>query len=259
MAGIAQSFFLSSLETVINRALLLDPITEHKVHQLSGKMLAVRTHTPEIVATVIFSGDSIQIFGDPDDVRNSDYSSTTSTADATIVAPAFTIASQALRTEDQGIDPDIKISGDRELVEKIHHIVSTLDVDWEEPLSQYIGDAAAHQVGQVGRDLFHWTKRTVRTFIADADVFIREEANIVAPNDDLESHATAVNEVHLKVDSLQQRVDKLQDKITGEINSITPQNNIVSESNIISGNNTVSENNTASQSKKMQNKDTDID
>jgi ubiquinone biosynthesis protein UbiJ len=228
MAGIAQSLFLNSLETVINRALLLDPVTEHKVKQLSGQRLTVRAHTPEIVATVIFAEDSIQIFGDPDELINGDYTNIKSSADAstvdatlsnttvintTIEAPSFTFAAQALRDEHQGIDTDIKISGDRELVEKVHHIVSTLDVDWEEPLSQFIGDAAAHKVGQIGRDFFRWTKRAMRTFITDVDVFVREEADIVPPNEAMKFHIAAVDQVHSDVDYLQQRIDKLKQKM----------------------------------------------
>ena len=80
-------------------------------------------------------------------------------------------------------------------------------------LSQFVGDAAAHQVGQIGRDLFRWTKRAVRTFIADADVYLREEADIVPPGDDMEAHATAVHQMHSDVDHLQQRVDKLKQQM----------------------------------------------
>ena len=203
MAGIAHSLFLNSLETVINRALLLDPIAEHKVKKLGGKILAVHAHTPEIIAHVIFSGDTIQIFGDPDEATNNDI-------DANMEASSLTFASQVLRSEDQGIDSDIKISGDRALVEAIHDIVSNLDIDWEEPLSEFIGDTAAHQLGQFGRNLFNWTKRTARTFIADADVYLQEEAHVVPLDGDVVAHAAAVDQTRLDVDALQLRIDTLK-------------------------------------------------
>ncbi|MBV1884457.1 MAG: hypothetical protein KUG82_22645 [Pseudomonadales bacterium] len=213
MAGIAHSLFLNSLETVINRALLLDPIAEHKVKNLEGKILAVHAHTPEIIAHVIFSGDTIQIFGDPDEAIDAEFDVTdinTDNIDAHMEASSLTFASQALRSEDQGIDSNIKISGDRALVEAIHDIVSNLDIDWEEPLSEFIGDTAAHQLGQFGRNLFNWTKRTARTFIADADVYLREEAHVAPLDGDVAAHAAAVDQTRLDVDALQLRIDTLK-------------------------------------------------
>ena len=159
MTSMAQSLFLSSMETVINRALPLDPVTEHKVKKLAGKTLAVHTTTPDIKATVIFSGDSIQIFGDFANTNvtpgiDGNHHNNEQPADAVIEAPALSLASQALRNDDHIIGSDIIISGDRELVQEIRNIVSSLDIDWEEPLSHFIGDVAAHQIGQIGRGFF---------------------------------------------------------------------------------------------------------
>lgn len=219
MASLAQSFFLSSLETVINRAVLLDPVAEHKVKLLSGKVLAVHTHTPEIVATVVFSDDSIQIF---DDLHSSDQPDIQPEPDASMEGPAIKFASQALRSEEAGIDPGFQLCGDNALVEDIHHIVSTLDVDWEEPLSHFIGDVAAHQVGQIGRQILRWTKRTARTFIADADLFVHEEAHIAPSNNDLGTYTVAVTQLNTKVDQLQNRIDKVQKRFTEKSESLTP-------------------------------------
>jgi len=208
MAMIGQSLFLSSLEVVINRALPFDPVAEQKVRQLNGKKLAVRTHTPEIVATVIFSGDSIHIMAGIDNSIDDEPA-----ADAYMETSSLTMARQAMRSHEQGIDSNISIVGNQDLIDDIHHIVSLLDIDWEEPLSHFVGDVAAHQMGNVGRGLLRWSKQTFDTLITGSDITGSGSPLHSRTSEAFQDHAEAVSKVRADVDQLQQRIDSLKNKL----------------------------------------------
>ena len=81
--------------------------------------------------------------------------------------------------------------------------------DWEEELSQIIGDVAAHQVGNFFRNFGQWTRQTGDTVARNFGEFLSEESRDVPTDWEVEKFCSDVDTLRDDVDRLLARIDRL--------------------------------------------------
>lgn len=118
---------------------------------------------------------------------------------------------QKLLTSDDAaselINGNLELHGKSEPLIQLQSIIKDLDIDWEAPLVEVLGDVAGHQLAtglRQGADLF---KRFSQQLKQSASTYLRENSHITARETDL-------NEFYDDVDTIKLRTDRLEAKLT---------------------------------------------
>ena len=201
---------ITALQTLVNRRLRLDPEVAEGVAELEGSVLEVhvqgiewhfRLHpTRAGVAVVSADGGDEQSTIEPDLV---------------ISGPPFTLLRLlgSLDSVDGVLPPEVSISGDLHLVEKLGRLARRADIDWEEPLSKVLGDSAAHEIGRGVRGFVSWVRAASETFVCDVGEYLREERRLSPTRLEVDDFATHVDIARDDVERLEIRIARLAGRV----------------------------------------------
>lgn len=195
----------AALEASINRVLQYDPGTREAIRRLDGKILAVEITTPQLVAYLLFRADRIEIAG-----------YTENEVTTRIKGPLPGLLSMALNshTTNNLAGTGIEVTGSTALLSEAASIFGQLDIDWEEPLTQLLGDIAGHQTAQAIRNLADWChvrSRSTRRWINE---FLHEELRALPAEAELDQFYRDVDRLRLDTDRLSARVGALSQQLT---------------------------------------------
>ena len=88
-------------------------------------------------------------------------------------------------------------------------MLSLAKPDIEEELSGFIGDAAAHQLGEVARGLGKWGREASATMGANIREYLQEESGDLPTRIEVERFGNDVNELRDAVDRAEARLKRL--------------------------------------------------
>ena len=197
------------LKEIINQAsqkllaptLQNDPVTQEKLSKLSGKVIAF--HLKKLNQTVYFlpSEHGLKIESDA-----------TESVDVTIRAKPSTV----LKIARDGVNEakldagELEIEGDAITGQHFAALLNELNIDWEELLSQRIGDVPAHILASGVSKLMEWSKDTHATMKKNMAEYLVEEARLAASSIAVEKYLDQVDELRDDVARLSARVAQLQ-------------------------------------------------
>ena len=92
-------------------------------------------------------------------------------------------------------------------------IISALDIDWEAPLVDVLGDVAGHQLAQLLRGAYGWGRQASSSLGRQLEEFIHEEARLSPPRLELEDFYRDVQQLGLQVDRLESRARRLRKRL----------------------------------------------
>lgn len=213
--SLAPSFLAEQLESTINQALKYAPGTQAALNALAGKSVSLIANRPNLQLTLELC---------PDEIRVSHYWE--GTPSVAIKGPLFSILFQLGLNKSPGeiVASGIQVEGDQELAQRLAAIFRDMDLDLEEPLAQWVGDVAAHQVGQAARSAFSWLKKTASTLLDDSSHYLREEGQQVVEKAELDKFTQQVDHVRGDFDRLEARILRLREQRL-QVQSQQPQTN----------------------------------
>lgn len=195
---------LAAAEAALNRALRLAPDGAAKLAALDDCVFALHCTAPMVDIYLQPQGSSIRLMGIYEgpittSIRGeaSDFTSLAASAD-----PAATL-----------INGKLELHGDSAPLIELQNILTQLDVDWEAPLVSSLGDVAGHQLAQVLRDAFSWSKQASASLGRQLEEFIHEEARLTPPRLELEDFYRDVQALDLRVERLQSRTARLRKRL----------------------------------------------
>lgn len=109
---------------------------------------------------------------------------------------------------------DIQLSGDLQIARAFEKLLNDLDIDWEEMLSQYTGDAIAFQLGETVRGLQQWVRQSGNAFADDLRDYLQIETRQLPLPDEVDTFNRAVDDVRASVERFELRIKRLQDRLT---------------------------------------------
>ena len=194
---------LAGLEITLNRYLSLDPETLSRLAGMTGKLIAVELRGVGITLYMAPHGGGIQLLREFD-----------GSADAVISGTPLALARVGIG-EERGLlfAGEVEIRGDVTLGQRFESVLRELDIDWEEQLSHLVGDAAAHQVGNLVRDALQWGAKSADTFGRDLTEYLQEESRQLPQRDEVNKFLAAVDVLRNDVERLDARVKRLQARI----------------------------------------------
>lgn len=131
--------------------------------------------------------------------------------DATVYATVLTSLRLALGGDYQSMleNGALRIEGDVELANQLRAILKSIDIDWEEIASKYVGDAAAYQMGVFSRRINNYRQKSVENFRLDVSEYLQEESRIVPTKIEIEQFLNSVDELDADIDRLEMRTKRL--------------------------------------------------
>ena len=201
-----QSVAIAGLQAIVNRVLELDPELVEGLAELEGSVLEAHVQGvdkrfqlhPSAMGfgVVLVDGDGQQSAVVPD---------------VTISGPPFALLRLlgSLESVNGVLPPDVSISGELQLVQKLTGLAKRANIDWEEPLSKLCGDSVAHEIGRGMRGFVSWARAASETISSDMGEYLREERRLAPARFEVDDFATHVDRVRDDVERLEVRIARL--------------------------------------------------
>lgn len=105
----------------------------------------------------------------------------------------------------------IKIEGDQGLGEKVLALLARFELDWEEHLSNWVGDFPARKIGNLVRGTNTWGAKTRHSLGEMISNYLQEESRLLVPRWRVRDFGSDVHKVEKQVDALGNRLQRLID------------------------------------------------
>ena len=194
---------IAALEFSVNQALKLDPATALKLTSLDNHVFHLHCTSPELSFYLIPGRGEIRLCGFFD-----------GEADTTLTGSANAFAKLATSPDPANalINGELSLHGDSHALIQLQQIGKQLDLDWEAPLAQLFGDVVGHQLGRGLRNGFSFARQAFASFKRQVDDYIVEESDLVAPRWQVERFYSEVDQLSLRAERLEARLQKLNAK-----------------------------------------------
>ncbi len=199
---------MSAIIDFLNRGskllLDLDPDGKQKLIALQGKVLCIELTAPPITLYMTPTKEGMEV-----------NTSCTSDADVTLSGSLTAFAQLGIGGVGSGVlsDGEIQMKGDVETGQAFQKILSQLDIDLEELLSQYIGDTPAHKVGNLARGFGEWAKESIELSQENLGDYLKEEKKVLVTDLRMEQFRESLGDLRADVDRLEQRLDRIKQKL----------------------------------------------
>ena len=192
---------LAAAERALNQAIALAPTSHRELDVLSGTLLGIEITSLDLTLYIdMVSGTEVRMMMHCE--RATDAFVRGSMEDfATLAAsddPAATL-----------INSGIELEGRSTSLINLQQIISKMDVDWEAPLVEALGDVTGHQLAQTLRRFFHWSEGARASLKRQLSEYLLEEGRLTPHKAELEFFYDSVQSLSMRVERAQQQVEKL--------------------------------------------------
>lgn len=135
------------------------------------------------------------------------------TPDVTIISNLAAISSlmSGNKSSRKLATSQMTVQGDIELGERVKKIAMNIELDWEGQLSKYIGDIAAHQIGNFSRKAHNISSQIRSNLIKDIVEVSQEEYRLLPNKFSVDQHFKEIHQLQTEVDALEKRIQRLQE------------------------------------------------
>ena len=189
------TILLSRLERIINEFLQLDEVALATLEKFSGKIFVVDIVHTEIQVFILPTAKKIQLATQHESAPDVLIRGTPSALLTAITMPNST--------------SHLELHGNVGLMQEFWLALKNIEIDWEEYLSQFIGDIAAHKIGNVMRYQYNFIKKALQTTAENTYEYLHYEKNCLAEKLEVEQFTHAVDTLRHDVARLQKRTERL--------------------------------------------------
>lgn len=191
------ALFAPAVELALNQALSGSSVAARDLKQLDGKAIALELK--ELPLKLYFLPQAGKL-----GVRTSHEGK----VDLTVRAPSFALLEAALKRSDTP-PRGIELNGDAETGQTFSRLLKQADLDWEELLSRYVGDIAAHQIGNLARRLLRWGQDAGERLSQDLAEFLQYESGALPPRHEVEAFLDGVDRLKNDAERLAAQFERL--------------------------------------------------
>jgi ubiquinone biosynthesis protein UbiJ len=188
------------LQSVLNRALALDPDTRTQLQRLDGRALSVEFRNTPLALRLQVAGDRLEVgpaFAGESALR--------------VAATPGSLVGLLLRRGDDAIAPGkVEIAGDAELARRLEKIASGFRPDFEEAFSRVFGDVIGVKLAQAFATALRYARERGEALLRDGADYLREESgDLVAPAE-MELFLDDVDNLRERSERLEARLNRLR-------------------------------------------------
>lgn len=192
---------LLPLESLINAYLRLDEAALSHLEKLTGKVFKLEIEDWNIVLFILPTSRGIQL-------RREINEAPTTTIRGKL--KGLLKLSLAQGSHAALFENKIEVDGNLNDAETLRYIFTEIEIDWEEHLSKYMGDIAAHKVGTAASALKRTFQKTRQTLELNFKDFLQLEANLLPCQKEVTHFLEAVTQLRNDVERLEARLHRLQ-------------------------------------------------
>lgn len=187
----------AGIEFALNNALRGSNTAQQDLKLLAGKVIALELKEFPLKLYFLPQAERINVQGAYD-----------GKPDMTVRAPSAALLQAALR-RDEVPPKGIEINGDAETAQIFSRLLKQADLDWEELLSQHIGDVAAHQIGNLVRGGLRWGRDAFDRVSRDLADYLQFEISVLPQRHEVETFLTDVDRLRDDVERFAARVNRV--------------------------------------------------
>ena len=105
-----------------------------------------------------------------------------------------------------------EIKGDAHVASVLQNVLREIEIDWQEQLAKYSGDAFACQADKAVRQIRSLGHRLGHNLRADLRDYMRDEMQLIATHEEIDAFVRAVDTARAQTDRLEARIKRLQAK-----------------------------------------------
>ena len=198
--------WIGHIEKLINKALSMDEETLVLLGKLDGRVISFE-----------FINTNLTLFLSPSNKGLTIQTESENNPDVLIKGTPsnFIKMIASSRQENVSLPADMQIIGDIGLAQQFQDIMQNIDIDLEEPLSKWVGDSMAYQIGRFVRGANRFTLNTGKTLATDISEYLRFEINMLPDDLLVKEFSQDVDVLREDVERFEQRLNKLQKQIKG--------------------------------------------
>lgn len=190
-----------SLISLLNQAIATDLNARELLVRLNEKTVSLHITTPILFhRTFLFSNQSIDFI-------------TTEKPDAVICGPLSAFISFGLRKDPQAAtQKGLSFEGDPHLLKIFQQLARTLNVDWQEVGSLYLGDLPTHYISSVLNKMKQQTKTRSQHTAQELVDYFTEESQKLVPKPKIDKMLADIDILRSQIDRLELYIDELLEK-----------------------------------------------
>jgi ubiquinone biosynthesis protein UbiJ len=201
----------SSIELAMNRLLKLDPDSQSRLKKLSDKSLEVVIK--EFPWPLLFSFSEqidVRVGTTADAVDNIDSVAADCLIELNLeTLPKLKDTSQLTKLIQQ---KQLNLIGDIYVAQTFSSLLKDLDIDWEEQLSHYTGDVAAHQTFTSMRNIYDTAKQQLEQSSAELGARLTQPDGIAVTDVEVAKFSQDVSDLRSTTERLTARLALLENK-----------------------------------------------
>ncbi len=186
------------INTALNKILALDPEVPEKLNAFSGKVIQIHLTIIEKDLFLVPEGDRIQVHTSYDGEVNTCISGSPMAIMKMMVKPD--VATMLLSGE-------VEITGDTRPGNALKKLFREMELDWQQPVSGIIGDAATQQLETGTKKFNTWGRKALSSFNSSVSEYLQEESRDIVTGTELEIF-------NQQVDDLRDDTERLQARLT---------------------------------------------
>lgn len=196
----SDSALAAVVESALNGYLALDPEIRARLTTLDGSIIAMQFKGLDHCLYFLPAGEHVTVLGryegEPD----------------TLLAgtPVSLLRLATMRSEEELFDSGVEFHGNTETGERFRDILASVDIDWEELLSRFTGDSAAHGIRNLARDLSATASAGLETLREDISEYLREESRLLPTAIEVDNLLEDIDKLRLDTDRLEARIQRLE-------------------------------------------------
>jgi len=196
-SGDRQYLLLGSAEKMLNKVLSLDEETLASLATLAGRVIEIDVLNTEFRMFILPSEKGISL-------------ETGYEGKAEVAIKGTPLALLEMITTAKFGAGDVEINGDVGLAQKVQSIFRGMEIDWEEYLSHFVGDIAAHKLGNFLKGMNRFVKASGKTIGMDISEYLRYEKEALLDKTEVDEFNRAVDVLRDDVERLQKRLERLE-------------------------------------------------
>ena len=192
---------LAGAEQALNQAIALAPYSHQELDAVSGTLLGIEITTLDLTVYIEMVTDT--------EVRLMAHCERDTDAFLRGTLEDFA----ALATSDEPtatlINSGIELEGSSASLITLQQVIARMEIDWEAPLVELLGDVVGHQIAEGLRRFFRWGEGARTSLKRQVSEYLLEEGRLTPPKAELEHFYDAVQSVAMRVERAQSQVEKL--------------------------------------------------
>jgi ubiquinone biosynthesis protein UbiJ len=197
------SFFLipqlitATLEAAINKLSQLDPTFTDRCKPLVGKRLTAEIAELKVPLTFVVNEHRISVLSTKNEACDCAIKTSLS------ALKELKDPNQITRLIKNG---ELELTGDIQVAQSVSQLLKETDIDWEEHLSEYLGDGLAHKVASRFKNFGQLLNEKGQDFDRIIAEFAQDEGKVAPHPAQMRDFGDKVNQTRAKVDRLAAKI-----------------------------------------------------